>query len=323
MPSDFPLAFLGTPDFALPSLRALVDAGLTPDLVLTQPSKRRSRRGQPEPSPVGALAAELGLAWLETDDVGSGEAFERITTLKPKAIAVVAFGQLLRKHVLGLPEHGCINLHPSMLPRLRGAAPVQWAILNGEYQTGISIMRLVRKMDAGPILLQRPFELTLMESAEEALERTAIAGAAMLVEVLTRLRRGEEVVARTQDEAGVTFAPMLTREHGQIRFDQPAQRVFDQIRGVQPWPKAECWHHVVGKPAHRILIHGAEVRGELRREVAHGAVLSCDESGVVVACRESALVLTELQVEGKPRRIASEFLKGYTIASGDRFTPTA
>lgn len=305
--------FLGTPDFAVPSLRALVAAGLSPALVVTQPSKRRVRRGQLSHSPVGEAALELGLELLECERIAKNEAFERVSEIAPELMIVVAFGQILRKPVLQLARHGCINLHPSMLPQYRGAAPIQRAVMDGVRESGISVIQLVRALDAGPILKQVPFALGENESAAEALERAADAGAALIVEVVQAIAAGRGPVPQAQDDALANYAHMLTKEDGAIDFAAPVAQVHNLIRGVTPWPGAFTHHH-----GGLLKVHQARVLSNSRPAAAAGTIVGLGKDGMDVACGDGVLRILEVQAENRPRRLVADFLNGAKIALGDR-----
>jgi methionyl-tRNA formyltransferase len=300
--------FLGTPDIALPTLKLLAASEHRPLGVFTQPAARRSRRGQLESSPVGALARELGIPLHETDSVSTGESLEALQALKPEVIVVVAFGQLLKRAVLELPVHGCINLHPSMLPAYRGAAPVQRAVLEGVVDSGLTVMRLVRKMDAGPILLQKPWRMDENLSAEALLTQAGELGAPMVLDVLGRIG---EITPQPQDESRVTFAPPLTKADGVLDFKAPARDLINRVRAVQPWPRAEA--HVAGV---RMIVHAAEIADGDGRP---GQVLAVNQRGIVTACGEGAVCFSLVQLEGKAARPARDVANGLRLKAGAEF----
>jgi len=318
--TDFPTVFFGTPEFAVPTLVALCEAGFAPALVVTQPSKRRSRRGEAEPSPVAAAAISRGLPVLETENTAEEPALSRLKEIAPKLGIVVAFGQILRKVVLNLPTHGCINLHPSMLPKYRGAAPINWAMLDGVTDSGITVMRLVRKLDAGPILLQQPFHIPTTETADETLSRAATSGATLVTQVVRAFSDGHPPVEVPQNDADATYAGMLGREHGQIDWSRPSNRVWDQIRGVQPWPRAEAVLARADSSVERILVWRAEPLATGGGASVPGTIVALETKAIVVACGQAtAIRLTELQTEGRRRMDAEALLRGWKVAVGERF----
>jgi len=303
----------GTPELAVPALRLLAaDPVLRPLAVFTQPAARRSRRGGAEPSPVGQAALQLGLELHEVPSVNEGAALERITELRPDVIVVVAFGQFLKRVLLDLPRFGCLNFHPSALPRYRGAAPVQRAVLEGVVDSGMTVMRLVRQMDAGPILAQVPWHLDPELDAEQLLVQAGELGAPMLRDVLHAL---PNLTARQQLEAEATFAPPLSKQDGVLDFRLPAKRLHNVVRAMQPWPRAEC---VLQAPDgdRRLLVHRTQIG---QGQGSPGLVLAVASQGITVACGEGALILTQVQLEGKPRVAARDAANGLRLKAGGRF----
>jgi methionyl-tRNA formyltransferase len=310
------LAFFGTPAISVPTLRLLAqNPDLRPLAVFTQPSARRSRRGKPEPSEVSAAARELGLVCHEVESVNEGTAFDVLKELAPDVIVVVSFGQILKKRVLELPRHGCLNLHPSALPRYRGAAPIQRAVMAGERTSALTVMRLVKKLDAGPILAQQTWELGDVRSSEELMSEAAQLGAVLMRDVLARIAAGEQVPAREQNEALASYAPPLVKADGVLDFCRSSRALRDLVRGVQPWPRASC-ELLAAKGAVRVIVHAAEVR-DLCGEP--GQVVAIDKSGIVVACGAGALALGRVQLEGKSVVSGRELANGLRLAVGARF----
>lgn len=309
--------FLGTPEIAIPTLRAMAESReFRPVGVFTQPPARRSRRGRVESSPVGAAATTLELPVHEVESISKGDALEALRELAPDVIVVVAFGQILKRAVLELPKYGCLNFHPSMLPQYRGAAPVQRAVLEGVVESGLTVMRLVKKLDAGPILLQRPWHMDPTKTSEELLAEAGELGAPMMLEVLKQLEAG--VSAVDQDESRVTYAPPLQKSDGELSFSQSAQDVVNRIRAVQPWPKGETWLCGDSGNDTRVLVHQAEMKAGAEAGKP-GEVQSIDKHGIVVACGSGSVCLTELQLEGKPRKPARDVANGLRLKAGARF----
>ncbi|MCA8919517.1 MAG: methionyl-tRNA formyltransferase [Planctomycetes bacterium] len=309
--------FLGTPEIAIPTLRAMAGSSeFRPVGVFTQPPARRSRRGRVESSPVGAAAAALELPVHEVESISKGEALEALRELMPDVIVVVAFGQILKRVVLDLPKYGCLNFHPSLLPHYRGAAPIQRAVLEGVVNSGLTVMRLVKKLDAGPILLQKPWRMDPAKTADELLAEAGELGAPMMLEVLRALEAG--ITAKDQDESGVTFAPPLEKLDGELSFNQSAQDVVNRIRAVQPWPKGEIWLNGDNNKYTRVLVHRAELQADAEPGQP-GEVQAIDKRGIVVACGSGSVCLTELQLEGKPRKPARDVANGLRLKPGARF----
>jgi methionyl-tRNA formyltransferase len=308
------VVFLGTPELAVPTLQALAASrDLKPVAVFTQPSRRRSRRGPPEPSPVGHAALALGLPCHQVESVNKGEALEALKEAAPDVIVVVAFGQILRRVVLDLPRFGCVNFHPSMLPAYRGAAPVQRAVMDGVVDSGLTIMRLVKRLDAGPLLLQRPWRMDPAKDAEELLEECGELGAPMMLEVLRNLPAG--VNAKSQNDDLASYAHTIEKGDGELHFTKPAIEVHNRVRGVQPWPRGEAWLER-DKPV-RVLVHRTELEDE---SGPPGEILGIHKRGIVVGCGgDSSLLLKTIQLEGKPARPAHDVANGLRLKAGERF----
>lgn len=259
-----------------------------------------------------AVAARgLGLECHEVESVNDESALGRIRQLAPEVVVVVAFGQLLKKELLALPTHGCINFHPSLLPRYRGAAPVQRAVLDGVVDSGLTVMRLVRKMDAGPILAQQPWRLDPDLNAAELLEQAGSLGAGMLIDVLARL---PEIVPHEQPHAQATFAPPLNRQDGDLHFGHSALSLHNRVRAVQPWPRAHA--RLMRTPEVRVIVH--RTRPEAGQGTP-GAITGINKDGIAVACSDGVLRITEAQLEGKPARPARDVANGLRLQVGERF----
>ncbi len=309
------IIFFGTPAIAVPTLQSLVQSReLELVAAFTQPAARRSRRGQAEPSEVAQAARALGLETHEVESVNEGAPFERLRELAPDAIAVVSFGQILKKRVLELPRFGCLNFHPSMLPAFRGAAPIQRAVIAGVRTSGLTIMRLVKRLDAGPILSQQPWEIGESLTAEELMAQAAPLGASMMREMLERLARGEHVASSAQDDAQATLAPPLSKEDGLLDFRREAVSLRDLVRGVQPWPRAQAT--LGGDKPRRLIVHRAQVR---EGSGAPGEVVVIDKGGIVVGCGKDGLCLTHVQLEGKSVVTGFELANGLRLARGAHF----
>jgi len=306
------VVFLGTPELAVPTLRLLAaQPGMRPAAVFTQPPARRSRRGHLEPSPVGEAARRLGLEVHDVESVNSGPALDRLRAIAPDVIVVVAFGQILKRAVLQIPRHGCINLHPSLLPRYRGAAPIQRAVMDGIVESGITVMRLVRKLDAGPILMQRPWRMDPEKTAEELLAEAGQTGAAMMLETLRAI---ETIRPVEQDDALTSLAPMLTRQDGELDFTRAAVELHNRVRAVQPWPRASCMLELAGGNK-RLIVHRSSLAAGSGEA---GVVLGVDQAGIVVACGDGALRIAHAQLEGKPALPARDVANGLRLKPGAR-----
>jgi len=305
--------FWGTPEFATPPLRALLGEGFDVVGVVTQPDRPvgRSRSSLKAP-PVKQVAVEEGIPVLQPERPRDGEFLGQLRSLAPDISVVVAYGQLLPREAIELPRLGTINIHASLLPRLRGAAPIQAAILEGLEQTGVSIMRMVQKLDAGPVILQLGTRVFDDETYGELALRLAELGAAALIESLALIELGKATEV-PQDESLATYAPKIDREHTRVDWSRDAKAVARVVRAYDPRPGAVA---VLG--GQDVKLFGA--RFAPAPESAHdGEVLSVGEDGMVVACRAGAVRLHQVQPQGKRRMSASDWHRGRGVAPGDRF----
>jgi len=300
---------MGSPEFAVPCLWALTERHEVA-LVVSQPDKPAGRGGQITAPPVKAAAQELGLPVVQPRSAKTGELRDALVATGAELAVVVAYGKILPKAVLEALPRGCVNVHASILPRYRGAAPVQWAVIHGETETGVAIMQLDEGMDTGPVLLERRVAIEPEETAGELLERLAPIGAAALVDALEALAAGK---ARPvpQDHARATRAPMLTKADGAIDFAEPAAIVAARIRGVDPWPGA---HAALRGQMVKLFRARAEDGGAPERP---GTVIAIDAEGVRIACGEGTVVIRELQASGRKRLTAAQFAGGRGIVTGD------
>ncbi|MBI1849897.1 MAG: methionyl-tRNA formyltransferase [Planctomycetes bacterium] len=313
------LVFLGTSEFAVPSLRAVVDKKHTVLRVVTQPDRPRGRGQKAGPPPTKIAAVELGLPVLQTEDVNISTIAAEIRGLEPQAIVVVSFGQKLGEELLKLAPLGCLNVHASVLPRYRGASPIHHAILEGQKRTGVSIIRLVEKMDAGDILGTDDTEIGPDETTGELSVRLADLGSKLLVSTLDALKKGTATAVR-QDEKIATYAKKLTKADGEIDWRWPASRIKDLVRGFSPWPGAQTSvRSVDGRTQLRVTIlrSEAEMNGGLTAEP--GRVVEVTKNALRVATGKGYLRVLGIQPSGKRSMTASEFIRGYRPGVGDWF----
>ena len=308
------LVFCGTPAFAVPTLKLALRAGYDVPLVVTQPDRPVGREQTITAPPVKTTAMEAGIRVTQPEKIrNNAEFLADLEAIRPDAILVVAYGRIIPKWMLDLPPLGNLNLHGSLLPKYRGAAPVQWAIANGEGSTGATTMRLDEGLDTGDILLQREMALAPSMTAAEVFPLLAEMGADLMMETLRGLEAGT-IAPRRQDESKATLAPILTREDGRMDFSRPAMTLYNRWRGFQPWPGA--WTVLAGKKlaVHRML--PTEVRGA--SALLPGELL-IDQGTMFAACADGTwLELVEVQPEGKRRMSAGEFLRGQAFQSGIR-----
>lgn len=305
------VVFMGTPEFAVPSLDALARTEEV-TLVVTNPDRPSGRGRALAAPPVKREGQRLGIPVFQPEKARDPESVARIADERPGLIVVVAYGQILPPSILDIPEYGCINVHASLLPRYRGAAPINWAIARGERVTGVTIMKMDPGMDTGPMLHVREMAIGEDDTAETMFPKLSSLGAQALVEALGKLREG--TLAETpQDGNLATYAPMIKKEHGRIDWGKSAREVRDLVRGMTPWPSAFTAHG--GKT---LKIVAASVREGGGRP---GEILSVDRDGIVVACGEDALLLDKVQPEGGRAMSSREYAQGRRLRKGDRLSP--
>ncbi|MBI5598472.1 MAG: methionyl-tRNA formyltransferase [Deltaproteobacteria bacterium] len=309
---------MGTPWFAVPSLKALVEAGFDIMEVVTRPEKPVGRGRIAAPTPVKQCALELGLKVSEPASIGDRGFIKRIASLAPDLIVVVAYGKILPLEVLRIPRMGCVNLHASVLPSYRGAAPINRAIMNGDKKTGVSTMLMDSGMDTGPVLLKEEAGIGPDETAGELSERLSVSGAGVLVKTLKLLFDGK-ITPKPQDNARATYAPALKKEEGRIDWNLSPDEIRNRIRGLSPWPGA--YTHLNGR---LVKIHGGEALSDFRgisekRDVKPGGVVFAADDGIVVKCGKGVFKITELQPESKRRMSAAQYLRGHRLGEESGF----
>lgn len=301
------ILFMGTPDFAVPSLEALVAAGHQVVGVFSQPDKPKNRGMKLLPTPVKVCAQAHDIPVFQPTKLRDGTALETIRQLAPDLIVVAAYGRILPQEILDAPPLGCINVHSSLLPKYRGSAPIHWAILNGDQETGVTIMHMALALDAGDIIAQKTTPIDPDETVETLHDRLAQLGAELLVETVARIADG--TATRTpQEESQVTLAPMLSRALSPMDWTRPARALHDQVRGLIPWPAA-----VTELNGTRCKIFATTVLEETTGK-APGSILSADKKGLKVACGEgTVLQIDQLQADGGKRMAAADYLRGHPI----------
>jgi methionyl-tRNA formyltransferase len=299
------LVFLGTPEFAVPSLGSVVEAGHEVAAVFTQPDRPKGRGRETAMPPVKQSALKLGLTVFQPERVRRPEAVEQLRAMAPEAMVVVGYGQIIPQSILDIPPLGIINVHASLLPKYRGAAPVQWAIARGETQTGVTTMRIDAGLDTGDMLLKWETRIGEEETAIELGERLASAGAELLVRTLEELRT---IRPEPQDGSQATLAPILKKEDGHVDWARPAREILNRVRGFEPWPG--CYGFLRGQRLHIRKAAHADVSLAAGRLRASGKRLFAGSG-------DGSIELLEVQLEGKKRMLADAFLNGTTIEAGD------
>lgn len=302
------IVFMGTPDFAVPSLQALIDAGHDVCAVYTQPDKPQGRKQILTAPPVKTLALEHDIPVFQPNTLKNEDEQARLRELAPEVIIVVAYGKLLPKAVLDIPPHGCINVHGSLLPRWRGAAPIQWAVIAGDEKAGVTTMQMAEGLDTGDMLLTYETTVGETETAGELFDRLAQSGAELLTQTLVKL---DEIEPRPQDDAQSCYAHMLDKQMAVIDWSKSAHEIDCLIRGLNPWPIA-----LTTLSGERLKVFAAE---KAAGNGEPGTVLEADpKKGLTVACGEGALKLTEIQLVGGKRMKATDFLRGHVIEVGTK-----
>jgi methionyl-tRNA formyltransferase len=297
------LVFCGTPQFAIPTLQQLLMAGHTIELVVTQPDRVRGRDQEPSPPPVKVLAMEAGLPVIQPEKIKNNlELRARLQSINPDAIIVVAYGRIIPEWMLNLPRWGNINLHASLLPKYRGAAPIQWAIANGERVTGATTMRIDQGLDTGDILLQRSLPIEPDQTAEQLFPVLAASGAGLMLETLAGVEAGT-ILPIPQDNAGASLARILEREDALIDFGRSAGEIYNRWRGFQPWPGAYTFFR-----AKKLTVHRLHPSGSV--DAPPGELLVEGNRLFAAAGSGTQLELLEIQLEGKKRMPVADFLRG-------------
>lgn len=300
------IVFMGTPDFAAVSLERLYSDGHDVCAVFTQPDKPKKRGMKITSSPVKELALLHGTPVYQPTTLKDSSVTDTLRELNPDIIAVVAYGKLLPEDILSLPPCGCINIHGSLLPKYRGSAPVQWAVLNGEKETGVTSMHMAPAMDAGDIILKKKTEIGAEETAGELYDRLSVLGAALLSETIVAILSGN-VPRIQQDESMATYAPPLTKAMSPINWNKTARDILCQIRGLNPWPVATTiLNNIMFK-----VYKGTST--DRQTDLQPGVVAGTGPAGIEVACQGGTVIIEELQVSGGRRMQASEYLRGHPL----------
>ena len=309
------IVFCGTPEFAVPSLRRLAaEPGISVEAVITQPDRPRGRGQQVSSSPVKEASLAASLHVYQPETIKSESAQEFLKRVAPDAVVIIAYGQIIPARLLTIPRLGWINLHASLLPRYRGAAPIHWAIANGETITGLTTMQIDAGMDTGPILLQRELEIGPEETSPELAERMREFGASLIVESLQRFDRGE-ISPAPQDPSIASYAPILKKEDGRIDWARTAQQISNRMRGFTPWPGTFASFR--GQTCH---LWGHPKSGAPTETNTNPGEIITSQKIIYVVCGEGTLLrLESVQLEGRKRISAQEFANGARLAPGDRF----
>ncbi len=311
--NGYRIIFMGTPDFAVPSLKSLLDSDHEVVAVVTQPDKKKGRGKKISPPPIKIIAERAGISVLQPIKIKTEEFQDILRSFKPDLIVVVAYGRILPAEILNLPPLGCINVHGSLLPRHRGAAPIQWAVLQGDEKAGVTIMQMDVGMDTGDILLPAAIKVDEGETAGSLFNKVAKLGAETLIKALQLLLEGN-LPPICQDHDKATKAPPLKKEQGLIDWNKSAIEIHRQIRGMDPWPSAYAF--LDGK---RFRLFSPKVVYKTS-DLPPGSILLANKEGLLIATGKEMLLIRELQPEGKKRMIVESFLCGHSLEPSSRFT---
>lgn len=306
------IVFMGTPEFAVPTLKTLAQSGHSILSVVTQPDRAKGRGQEFQFPPVKQLALEKGFTVLQPEKINTPEFIEILRQLAPDLIVVVAFGQILSSKLLAIPSGGCVNLHSSLLPKYRGAAPINWAIMKGETETGVTTMKMDVGMDTGDILLVRKIPIKDSDTAQTLHDTLSQEGAALVLETVRRLEQ-RDLTPLPQDNTLATHAPKLKKEDGLIHWTKRAAEIRNLVRGLEPWPGAYAFYK-----SKRLKICAVEASAGESNDIP-GTLMRLSDYGIEVGTGEGRVIITELQPEGKKRMSAMDFLHGHAMNKGDCF----
>lgn len=306
------IVYMGTPDFAVPALKKLIEAGHEITAVVTQPDRQRGRGKEVQCSPVKECAMEYQIPVFQPLKIKAPEAVAQLRTYEADIFVVAAFGQILSGEILEMPKYGCVNIHASLLPKYRGAAPIQWAVIDGEEKTGVTIMQMNEGLDTGDIITQREVLIGPEETGESLFGKLSLLGAELLVDTLPSIEQGT-AVRRPQGDQSSTYARMLRKEDGRIDWTQTSKQIEQKVRGMNSWPSAyTMWKGKtlkIWKAGWNQAVHANPP----------GTVVAVDKDSFAVACGEGVIRIMELQLEGKKRMPVKDFLLGYQLEEGSRF----
>lgn len=319
------IVFMGTPDFARSALEKIIDAGHEVVLVVTQPDKPKGRSGELQVSDVKACALEHNLPVFQPVKIKEAEHVAYLKSIPADIYVVAAFGQILSQEILDIPKFGCVNIHASLLPKYRGAAPIQQAILDGEKETGVTIMQMAAGMDTGDILIQRTIPIEEDETGGGLFDKLSVLGAELIVDALPMIERGE-LTPVPQDEEKATKCGKLSKDMGRVDFSQPAEKIRNLVRGLNPWPSAftyldkkmlKIWNAAVISADEAVALGSGVSESDIDKAEA-GTVVAVYKDSFVIKTGEGLLRVTEIQLEGKKRMSVKDFFLGYKLAAGQK-----
>lgn len=303
------IVFMGTPEFAVPTLESLYEKGYNIELVITQKDRPRGRGKKVQYTPIKKKSLELGLKTYEPDNVNSKESIEKIKEIEPDFIVVAAFGQILKKDILEIPKYICLNVHASLLPKYRGAAPIHWALINGEKETGITIMEIEEGLDTGDMICKSSIPILENDDAASLHDKLSQLGGDLAVSTIERIVKGE-ATKTPQDHSKSSYSPMLTRETGKINWKKTGEEIKNLVRGVKPWPGAYTNYKKEIMKIHDLNIIPRIEDGEI------GEIIKVNNEGLYVKAVDSIVVIKELQFPNRRKMTVQEYLAGNDIETG-------
>ena len=303
------IVFMGTPEFAVHTLESLYKKGYDISLVITQKDKPRGRGKKLLPTPVKVKSQELGLEIYQPEKVNCEDSLNRLKELSPDFIVVAAYGQILKKELLDIPKYGCINVHASLLPKYRGAAPINWAVINGEKETGITIMEMNAGIDSGDILLQDKVAINEEDDSETIHDKLAHLGGKLIVEALDSIKENK-ISKIPQDDSQASYAPMIKKDLGKINWSDTGSNIKNLTRGLKPWPYAYTLYDGMNIKIHKVSLC------EKFKDGKDGEVVKVSDDGIFVNCKDSCVIIEELQFPGKNKVRVKDFLRGNAFKLG-------
>jgi methionyl-tRNA formyltransferase len=300
---------MGTPDFAVSTLESLYNKGYNIALVITQKDKPKGRGKKFQPTAVKEKALELELEVYQPDNVNSAESIEKMKKLNPDFIVVAAYGQILRKQILDMPEYGCINVHASLLPKYRGAAPINWAIINGEKETGITIMEMAEGLDTGDMILSKKIPIDEEDDSQIVHDKLALLGSELIVEALEGIK-DNKLTKVPQDNNLSTYASMISKETGRINWGEIGENIKNLVRGLKPWPSAYTDYN-----GNIVKIHKVKLVDKFK-EAKDGEIVLVTDEGIFVNALDKCVVIEEIQFPGKKKLLVKDYLRGNQIEEG-------
>jgi methionyl-tRNA formyltransferase len=303
------IIFMGTPEFAVPTLESLFQKGYSIELVITQKDKPKGRGKKVQYTPVKEKALELNLPVFQPDNINDPESIEIMKNINPDFIVVVAYGQILRKEILNLPKYNCLNVHASILPKYRGAAPINWAIVNGEKETGVTIMEMAEGLDTGDMILWESIPINLDDDYPSIHDKLSILGGSLIIDALEKIK-DDNFTRTVQDNSISTYASMLSKETGIINWNNNAEDIRNLVRGLKPWPSAYTQYK-----DDILKIHDVDVVDKVK-DGKNGEIVKVDKEGIYVNTLDKTILIKELQFPGKKKLLAKDYLKGNSIEEG-------